>query len=198
MFSEFAKSGPRSTMNSLLRTIKLVQLVVLITLSIATAITGQAQTANTGALTGTVADQSGAAIPNVNIVVTNPSNGSVRTVVTDAAGVYRVSLLPPGSYSIQGTAEGFKEAVRSDVSIAVTEITTLNIQLSVGTNAETVTVSAQPEMVQTDSNALGRVADERTVKSLPLAARNFTQIIGLSPGVNIGLTDATQLGPGNG
>jgi Carboxypeptidase regulatory-like domain/TonB dependent receptor/TonB-dependent Receptor Plug Domain len=185
-------------MNCLLRMMKSFRLGALITLVISMAITGQAQTANTGALTGTVADQSGAAIPNVNIVVTNPSNGSVRTVATDSAGVYRVSLLPPGSYSVQATAAGFKEAVRSDLSIAVTEITTLNLQLSVGTNAETVTVSAQPQMVQTDSNALGRVADERTVKSLPLAARNFTQIIGLSPGVNIGLTDATQLGPGNG
>ncbi len=193
----FAKQS-RSATNCLLRIHRLMQLLALITLGVATAVTGQAQTSNTGALTGTVTDQSGAAIPNVSIGVTNPSNGSVRTVVTDSAGVYRVSLLPPGSYNIQATAGGFKEAIRSDVSIVVTEIATLNLQLSVGTNAETVTVSAQTQMVQTDSNALGRVADERTVQSLPLAARNFTQIIGLSPGVNIGLSDATQLGPGSG
>jgi Carboxypeptidase regulatory-like domain/TonB dependent receptor/TonB-dependent Receptor Plug Domain len=188
----------RNPRNLLLRPIKAVQLVVLLIVSIGTAVTSQAQTANTGAITGTISDQSGAAVPNVEVDVTNQSNASTRNVATGADGSYRVSLLPPGSYRIEAKRTGFTSAVRSDVSVLVTEITNLNLQLAIGSNAETVTVSAQPEMIQTDSNALGRVADQKTVENLPLAARNFTQIIGLSPGVSVGLTDATQLGTGTG
>jgi hypothetical protein len=198
MFVENAKTGQRSMMNWLLRTVKPVQLLMLTISAVTMSVTSQAQTANTGAITGTVLDQSGAALPNADIAVISESNESLRKVTTDASGVYRVSLLPPGAYRIKATHAGFNASVRSGVSVIVTEIATLNLQLSVGTNTETVNVNAQPEMIQTDSNALGRVTDEKTVENLPLAARNFTQIIGLSPGVNVGLTDATQLGSGNG
>lgn len=198
MFSKYAKWGRKHRINWQLGTLTSVRLVVLIFFTVITAGMSHAQTANTGAITGTIADPSGAVVPNVDIVVTNESNASARNVTTGADGIYRVSLLPPGSYRIEAKKSGFNSAVRSDVSILVTEITTLNLQLTIGSNAETVTVSAQPEMIQIDSNALGRVADEKTVENLPLAARNFTQIIGLSPGVSVGLTDATQLGTGTG
>jgi hypothetical protein len=182
----------------LMRTLMCANLVALILFCVATVITSRAQTANTGAITGTIVDQSGAVIPDTDITVISESNASERKVTTGNDGVYRVSLLSPGSYRIEASKNGFTAAARSGISVTVTEITILNLELSIGASAETVTVNAQPQMVQTDSNALGRVVNPRSVSSLPLAARNFTQIIGLSSGVAVGLTDATQLGTGSG
>jgi hypothetical protein len=198
IFSKFGKSGRNPGMNWPWCTLACVGPVMLILFSVVTAVTSQAQTANTGAITGTIVDQSGAVIPGADVTVTSEANASERKVTTGTDGVYRVSLLSPGSYDIEASKNGFTAAARSGIGVTVTDITTLNLQLSIGASAETVTVSAQPEMVQTDSNALGRVVDPRSVKSLPLAARNFTQIIGLSSGVAVGLTDATQLGTGSG
>jgi Carboxypeptidase regulatory-like domain/TonB-dependent Receptor Plug Domain len=157
-----------------------------------------AQTANTGAVTGTVTDPSGAVVPSAHVEVISEATGATRKANLATDGAYRVSLLPPGFYRIQASATGFKLAVRSGVPIQVTEVTSLNIELEIGSTAETVLVNADPQMTQTESGSLGRVTDQKTVENLPLVTRNFTQIIGLSPGVNVGLTDATQLGSGTG
>jgi hypothetical protein len=178
--------------------VQCVALLSLFIFSTISAVTSSAQTASTGAITGAVVDISGAVISGAAVRVVSESNASVRTVETASDGVYRVSLLPPDTYRVEAAKDGFNTTTHTGVPVQVTEITTLNVQLALGGGTETITVSADPEMVQTDSNALGRVVDEKTVKSLPLAARNFTQIIGLSPGVSVGLTDATQLGTGNG
>jgi len=157
-----------------------------------------AQTASTGALTGTVSDPSGAVVPGVDIVVTNEATGEVRRGVTSNAGVFYIPLLPPGSYRLEASLVGFKSSVRSGLVISVTETTRVNIQLSVGDLSETVEVTAAGALLQTDSAALGRVADERLVSSLPLASRNFTQILSLSPGVDQSVSSAAQLGRGSG
>jgi hypothetical protein len=133
-----------------------------------------------------------------DVMVTSEATGAVRKAITGSDGVYRVPLLPPGTYSIQAGRSGFKLAVRSAVPVQVTEITNLSIELEVGSQSETITVDAVPDMVQIDSNALGRVTNEKSIEGLPLVTRNFTQIIGLSPGASVGLTDASQLGTGNG
>jgi Carboxypeptidase regulatory-like domain len=157
-----------------------------------------AQTANTGAVTGSVADATGAAVPSVQIEIASEATGERRTATSSTDGVYRVPLLPPGSYRIEASAKGFKLAVRPNVPVRVTETTSLDIKLEIGSISEVVTVQEEPQLTQTDSSALGRVTDEKSVKNLPLVSRNFTQIIGLSPGVSVGLTDAAQLGTGGG
>jgi hypothetical protein len=157
-----------------------------------------AQTSNTGALTGTVTDRSGAVVQNAAVAIVSEATGAKRTATTGPDGVYRVPLLPPGLYRIEASTRGFKLAVQSGVPVRVTETTGLDIELEVGSERDSITVEAVPQLVQTDSNTLGRVVDERSVRNLPLVTRNFTQIIGLSPGVSVGLTDATQLGNGNG
>src|SRR3984957_7204197 len=160
--------------------------------------TGWGQTASTGAIRGTVIDPSGGVVQNVKVEIVSETSGAKRKVTTDNEGVYRFPLLPPGTYRLEASADGFKVAVRSGLPVTVTETTALDIRLEIGTPTQTVSVEAAPDLTQTDSNALGRVTDERSVSNLPLASRNFTQIIGLSPGVNVGLTDATELGTGSG
>jgi hypothetical protein len=157
-----------------------------------------AQTANTGAVVGTVTDSSGAVVQNVQVEISSEATGAKRRTTTGTDGVYRVPLLPPGSYHIEASISGFKLAVRSGVPVRVTETTGLDIRLEVGSENELVTVEATPELTQKDSNTLGRVTDEKSVENLPLVSRNFTQIMGLTSGVSAGLTDASQLGNGRG
>lgn len=157
-----------------------------------------AQTASTGALSGTVADGSGANLPGVRIKLTSATSGEARTVVSSATGAYMFAVLPPGSYSVEAVKSGYQTAEKGDVKIAVTETAKLNIEMQVGSATETVTVHADTEMLQTEVSALGRVADERVVETLPLVTRNYTQIIGLSPGVTTNVTNAGNLGRGSG
>src|SRR5207253_319736 len=84
------------------------------------------------------------------------------------------------------------------IRINVTETTRLDLQLEIGGLAETITVEASPAMVQQESSALGRVVSENVVSSLPLVNRNFTQILGLSPGITVDVTHAGELGRGSG
>lgn len=157
-----------------------------------------AQTASTGALVGVTTDPSQAVIPGVEITATNEATGEMRTVISRENGNYTAPLLPPGLYRIQATLPGFKTGVRSGIRVNVTETTTLNIQLEVGDVAQTVTVEAMPVMVQQESSALGRVVGESVVSNLPLVTRNYTQILGLSPGISMDVTNAGELGRGTG
>ena len=129
--------------------------------------------------------------------MTNAATGEVRTAETQADGGYLVPLLPPGDYTIEVSAsDRFERTVREGVRVTVTETATVPIQLALKGVAETVQVTAGAELVQTGSPTLGRVADSRIVEGLPLVTRNFTQIIGLSPGVSADVTNAGELGRG--
>lgn len=157
-----------------------------------------AQTANTGALTGTVTDPAGAVIPAVRIVVINEATGERREVESQENGSYMVSLLPPGSYHVEFFKAGFKLAVKSGLPVNVTETTRLDVQLELGSVEERVTVNSEAQLLQTESSALGRVVDQTMISNLPLVTRNYTQIATLSPGVAADVTNASELGRGSG
>ncbi len=157
-----------------------------------------AQTADTGAIVGTVLDAAGAVIPQAQVKVTNLATGEARTVSSADNGSYSVPLLPPGNYSVEVSKSGFKTVTFPNVQVIVTEGSTLNAQLAVGAVTEHVTVEAEAEQLQTASSALGRVTNEAMVTDLPLASRNYTQIIGLNPGVSTEVTNPTALGMGSG
>lgn len=157
-----------------------------------------AQTGSTGALTGTVTDQQGAIVSGVEITVTSETTGEKRSVVSQPSGDYSVPQLLPGPYRVEFTHTGFKTAVKSGLRVNVTETTKLDVQLEVGQVTETVSVTTQAELLQTDSPALGRVVDAERIRNMPLSTRNYTQIVGLSPGIAAGVGNATALGRGAG
>jgi Carboxypeptidase regulatory-like domain len=157
-----------------------------------------AQTAGTGALSGTVTDASGASIPGAKVKVTSESSGEARSVTTSAGGTYSVPLLLPGAYRVEATKEGFRTVSIPHVQIIVTETNALNIRLEVGQVSDTVIVAAEATQMQTESSTLGRVTSGEQVQALPLAMRNFTQIIGLNPGVSAEVANAGELGRGGG
>jgi hypothetical protein len=153
-----------------------------------------AQNAETGALAGTVTDASGAALAGAKVVATNPATGAQKEITADATGGYRISNLPPGSYRVEVTAEGFRSQIYPQVNVNVTEVVTLNPTLQVGEQKQTITVEGGAELVQTESQTLGSVVGEQDVENLPLTNRNYTQILSFSPGVAGDVTDAAALG----
>jgi len=157
-----------------------------------------AQSASTGALAGVVTDASGSTIAGAQVQVTSEASGDVRTVTTGAAGNYSVPLLPPGLYTVYATKTGFRSTTIPHAQVIVTETNALNIRLEVGEVSEKVVVEEQVQQLQTEDSTLGRVTSGEQVQSLPLAMRNFTQIIGLNPGVSTELSNAGELGRGGG
>ena len=155
-----------------------------------------AQTGSTGALTGTVSDPNGAFVARAQIKVTNAATGEERTVVSQENGNYTVPLLLPGSYRVEFSATGFKQAVKEVLQINVTETARLDVQLEVGNVQEQVTVTAEASLLQTESNTLGTVANSRAVSNLPLVNRNYTQIVTLSPGIAAEVNNASEIGRG--
>src|SRR5580704_4587840 len=157
-----------------------------------------AQTAGTGALSGIVTDQSGSSISGAQVKVTSDASNEVRTVTTNATGAFIVPLLLPGTYRVEVTQTGFRSVTVPHVKITVTETNALTLRLEVGQIAETVVVEAQVAQLQTESSTLGRVTSGEQVQSLPLAMRNYTQIIALNPGVSAEIANAGELGRGGG
>ena len=160
------------------------------------AVRSQAQTAATGAISGTVTDPSGAVVAGARITATSQATGASVTAVSSSTGGYLVPLLPPGSYRLEASKQGFRTLSYSTITVNVTETAALNIRLQVGTVSETVEVDTAAEQVQTESSALGHVINGEEVRSLPLVTRNYTQILGLSPGVSAEIFNAGEIGRG--
>jgi hypothetical protein len=155
-----------------------------------------AQNASTGAISGHVVDPTGAVVANAQVTAINTATGDKRATNTHGNGEFNVPLLPPGDYSVQVSGSGFQTWTTAKVIVVVSETVSINVKLQVGAVSQTVNVSTATSEVQTESAELGSVTDARMISSLPLATRNYLQIIGLNPGVSVEVTDAGQLGKG--
>src|SRR5687767_15053156 len=137
----------------------------------------------TGAIRGVVTDPTGAAIAGVTVSATNDQTRVTQTAKTNSSGAYVIPLLPPGLYTVSAESTGFAKTVRNTVLVRITETESLDFALQLGSVAESVTVSASVSLVQAETSAEGRVIERRTISALPLATRNFTQLLGLTAGV---------------
>ena len=146
----------------------------------------------TGRIAGTVRDERGALIIGAEVSVKSKTTAAERSVATDNQGNYTVPLLPPGTYRVRVAANGFTPAVFDPVQVVITESTMVNADLDVA-GRDVVAVRIDP-LLQKDGPQLGRVVDSRAVSELPLATRNFMQILALSPGTSVSLPDNTALG----
>src|ERR1043166_54789 len=171
------------------------QSLVFCLLVIVTAFEVFAQSASTGALTGTVTDATGAVVPKAAINLRNNGTGLLRTAVADLEGFYRFSLLPPGQYELRVEMAGFAPHILREVMIQISEVRRIDVELAVKGAKEEVDVEFP--LLQTEGAALGRVIDGSTIVALPLVNRNYTQILGLTAGTNTDVVDATQLGAGS-
>ena len=138
---------------------------------------------STATVLGTVADMSGAAIPDAMVQVKNVGTGVTQSVTADAQGRYRVSDIGVGDYEIQAAKTGFSTVVRKGVTLTVGAQTVVDFALPVGQQQQTVTVEGQSAAVETTNAAIGTSTSEQQMRELPLNGRNFEQLIQLAPGV---------------
>jgi hypothetical protein len=140
--------------------------------------------APTGIISGTVADESGALIPNASIVITNKDTGAVRTVTSDVAGLFSAPALPAGVYQVRAEVTGFKTLER-EATVVVGSTTTVNLQMQVGGTKDVVVVEGATAQVNYENHAIQGVIERSTIQDLPLNGRSFMQLASLEPGVTI-------------
>ena len=147
---------------------------------------------DTGVLTGYVYDDSGAVIPGTAVVVRNTGTNYEVGLDTNATGLYVSPPLSPGTYRLPVQQAGFATALK-EVSLHLSERLAVDFTLQVGTVAETVTVEAVGETLQTENTTLSTLRTEREVKELPVNSRNFAELLRFSAGVVPGLSQAGGL-----
>src|SRR5262245_6000620 len=144
-------------------------------------ITAYAQSA-TATLSGTVYDEKGSVIPNVDITVTNRGTSLKRKVATNNEGRFTVPQLPPATYAIRAERQGFASAEFNDVALNVNDQILLNIHLKVSSVGETVNITNSVPLIQ-ESPEVATVIDRQFVENLPLNGRSFQSLIALTPGI---------------
>jgi len=153
--------------------------VVVAFLSLATASLGQE---TTGSIVGTARDATGGAVPGVAMKATNINTGLVRTTTTDSVGDYVLTGLPIGEYQLEAQRSGFKTSYRKGLVLHVNDRLDIDVVLEVGQVVQEVSVSGAAPVVQTESSEVSGLADQNTVRELPLNGRSFLQLTTLFPG----------------
>jgi hypothetical protein len=157
-----------------------------------------AQGGATGAVGGVVQDPTGAVIANARVSVKSEATGEVlRQVTSDASGLFTATLLPVGTYTVEVNAAGFPDTKFPGVVVRITETTRMTAVMKVSTVKEVVEVQSQVEQVNTTDATTGQSLGAQTITDLPLATRNFQQLLTLSTGASSDLNNAAQLGRGN-
>ena len=145
---------------------------------------------NKGSIKGTVKDQSGAVVQNATVTVANVATNEERTASTGDDGNYEVPLLDPGTYKVTVKAASFPETVQENIAVQTSTTAVVDITLNAGAGIQTVTITAAPSVVESETSDRGSVIIGKQVTDLPIPQRNFTLLAGLSPGVtrpNLGL-----------
>src|SRR5262245_6058590 len=147
---------------------KLGALLIVAAISVCAAATGAAQDFR-GSITGRITDNNGAAVVNATITVANSATNALITTTTNENGDFTSLYLIPGSYTVSVEAKGFKKSVRQNVEVRVGDKLQLNLQLEVGAVSETVNVTSDAALLDTNSASAGQVIDQRRIADLPLS-----------------------------
>lgn len=137
----------------------------------------------TSTLQGKVLDAQKAALPGATATLANAETGFSREAVSDAAGTFVFSAVPPGTYSLTVALTGFKTSVADKVTLQVDTITELNVGLEIGSLAESIQVSAEAPVINTSDASIGNVITGNQIRQLPLEGRNVVGLLSLQPGV---------------
>src|SRR5262245_58647251 len=146
--------------------------------------TAMAQARSSSAdLTGVVLDPSKLSIRGAIVTATNPSTGQSRSAVSDAGGVYRIPLLPPGAYEVKVEVNGFNTQIKKDVTLTVGQTLTLNFDMKLGGPKETIVVETGEPLGEPERTHQASTITQRPINSLPINGRNFLDFARLTPAV---------------
>jgi hypothetical protein len=136
-------------------------------------------------LAGTVRDTSGAVLPGVTVEAASPALiEKIRTAVTDSTGQYRITELPPGTYALTFSLSGFGASRREGVTVSGSGVIPINIDLRVGALQETVTVTGEAPLVDTQSTRREVVVNSQTLSELPIT-RSYGAVLYAVPGLSV-------------
>jgi Carboxypeptidase regulatory-like domain/TonB dependent receptor len=156
--------------------------LLLLAIALAAPIAAVAQT-GAASLTGIVTDQSGATVPGATVTATNQATNVSYTAVSNEAGNYTVTSLPVGLYVVKAELSSFKTAATKPIQLEAMQIARINFKMELGGVEETVEVSGESPVLQTESATVGEVISGTTLAALPLNGRNTGQLSLLLPGV---------------
>ena len=138
---------------------------------------------NRGAISGTVVDQNGGAVPGATVTITNIGTNQSSKVTTSGTGSFSVSSLEPVAYRVVVEATGFKKAILESVKVDTAQNVSANVVLETGAVAETVTVSGDTPLISTESGTTSQTIGERQLRDLPLNNRSVLDLAVTAPNV---------------
>ncbi len=166
--------------NSLRSSLGLLPLLPFFVAIIAQPATAQVATAT---LTGTIHDQTGAVLPAVIVTLTNIDRNTSQTTTTNDQGRYVLAALSPGNYSLAADLPGFRKFVQAGIVLQVEQIARVDVHLDVGLIEESIRVTSDVPLLQTETSARGEVIDGQRILELPLNGRDYNQLALLANGV---------------
>src|SRR5436309_2563303 len=146
-----------------------------------------------GRITGTVTDAQGGAVAGVKITIVNEETKLERQATTDSNGYYVASDLPVGVYSVIAEQSGFKTLKKTGNDLVAGARMSVDLSLAVGEVSQRVEVAATAETINTTSGELARVIDSSQVRTVALNARNYMQLLSLTPGTALTVDDQLSL-----
>src|SRR5689334_220756 len=139
---------------------------------------------DTGSITGTVTDPSGAVVGGAKVTLTNEGTAATLSTTAGSDGGYKFSPVRIGTYKLDATAQGFKTISQTHVTVDVNANVLVNFKLQPGSVSETIEVTGEVPVLQTQDASVGQVVNSKGVNDLPLNGRNFTFLAQLAAGVN--------------
>ena len=136
-----------------------------------------AQVTAVAQVSGQVTDQTGASIPNADVIMMEVDKQTAHSTKTDPSGSYTLGNLPVGPYRLEVKASGFKDYFRTGIELVVNNNIQINVPMQVGSASEKVEVSATTSMVETKENSISSVVDQQRINELPLNGRQATALI---------------------
>ncbi len=136
----------------------------------------------TGTILGDVKDPSGAAVPRADVTITNTATNISTVVHTTDSGAYTVPQLIPGPYSVTVTMQGFEKSVIANLDLSAGDRRRADVSLVVGSTNQTIEISTNAPVLQTDSSSIGSNVTAAAVQDLPLNGRNFISLVQITPG----------------
>jgi hypothetical protein len=142
-----------------------------------------AQTSGSGNINGTVTDSTGAAVPNAEVVVLDTDTGVARTIATNAEGSYTASFLQPGHYEVTFGGGAFGKVDRKNLVLTVGQILTIDASLPPASTTTEVTVTSESPLIDSEKTAVSQTIDQSLISNLPVATRNWSAFVLLTPNV---------------
>ncbi|MGO8791545.1 MAG: carboxypeptidase regulatory-like domain-containing protein [Terriglobia bacterium] len=151
-----------------------------------------------GAIQGTVSDQSGAVIPGVKVTLTSEETGFTLSTLTQSGGTYVFNPIKIGTYAVAAEYQGFEKEVRPHVTVNVQQQVVVDFALHPGLVTQTIEVTSAVPLLQTQSPTVGQVVGSQQVNDLPLNGRNFTFLAQTTAGVTQMQQDSRGFGASGG